>query len=1176
MPGSPLPARLCRYLIGVALFLGVGVSPSAVPPPPAGVGETRQPALDRSGVVVDDLQPGSAAAVAGLRPDDTILGWRRLDDPDRPGTDIAPVGPLADVWAFEQFAIEILPRSRVALEVRRDAELLAVDVPLRTSRLGVGVRPALDADLTSLWRRISAGARTAPSDGSSADASRLFAQLADRGSEADAAWLRVRLAAQFISRRAFDQAGALLAEAVAAPAVAADPMRMRVVRGAIVDLAIRQSRWEQATVAIDEALSQEGGGTETSSRAGWLMRRAALLRQQGRLDDARRDAEASLAIRRVLAPGSWDEADAVAELGRIAVAARRLDEAVPHFEAALAIVERAQPTIETVRLGLAQTDLDWRRGRVIEAERRVRTLIDLTASLAPDSVEQARNLNQLGILRSQSGDLPAAERAFQSAWAIYARLDPGGIDEASALNNLGIAAMQRGRYAEAESFYRRSLEMKERLRLPPLERATTYGNLGLMSIERRDLASARDYLTRALNLIQAAAPGSLQMAGGLSNLARSERLSGRLDEAERLARQSLEIRARLAPNTVLHAFTLSELGKVLEAASSFEAAAAVHRQALAIREQLAPEGSNVADSLDALGRLAAQRGAPDEAVRLHERAGSIWQKVAPGSVYEGLNLVARARLDAAGGRVADARNHYARATDIFDELTGSVGGAFDTQADFRGGLAASYAEYAAFLLAQGDAPEAFRVSERARARVFLAMLAERDVVLDQDAPPGLLETRRSLTTEYDRIQRELGTLSPARDAARIDERVGRLRDVRLQLAATNAEIGRMSPRAGAIDPSLPLDVEGARRALPQDTAAVAYLVGERRSHGFVISSRGFDVFDIPMGRQAFADRVDRLMRLIERRDAAPEPLIAVAAELYQALVAPAEAVLTAHVRLLVVPDGPLHQLPFAALVREDSGSGPSRQYLVEWRPVHQVPSLTFYGRLPAPNADARGDRARLLAVGSPLYAAADDAVGGNRDASASRPSTLPPLPGSRREVDALRALYGTRALTLLDEQASEPRVRQALPDADIVHLAVHGLVNSRSPLDSALAFSSRSGSTGEDNGLLQAWEIVEQVRLRAGLVVLSACDTAGSGESGGEGLLGLTRAFQFAGASSVVASLWRVPDELTPTLMQELHRHVRRGAPVDEALARAQRMMLRRPETAHPYNWAAFILSGRN
>ncbi|MCC7177724.1 MAG: CHAT domain-containing protein [Acidobacteria bacterium] len=1115
------------------------------------------------GVVVDAVQPGSAAAVAGLRRDDVILGWRRVVGEGVPGGDGASEGTLLDPWAFEPFALEAVPRGPVTLEVWREGETVRVELPIRTSRLGVSVSPVLERDLCDEWRQwidrllaTSAGTVESPD----LDGSPVFTRLATQGRELDAAWLRLRLADHLMGRRAFDRAAAHLEAAFAAPGVTADPTRRRAVLGSRFDLALRRSRWEEAAEAVDAALAADEGSADTLMRASWRLRRAALLRQQGRHDEAHREAEAALAVRRSLAAGSWDEADALAEMGRIAVARRRLDEAAPHFEQALAMVGRAQTTIESVRLSYALADVDWRRGRLPEAEKRVRALLDLTGDLAPDSVDQARNLNLLGILRSQSGDLPAAGQAFEASRAIHARLDPGGVDEASALNNLGIAAMQRGRYAEAESFYRRSLEMKERLRLPPLDRASTLGNLGLMSIERRDTASARDYLSRALALAREAAPGSLQEGGVLSNLARAERMSGNLAEAERLAREGLAIRAKLAPGTVLHAFTLTELGKVHEAAGALDAAADAHRQALAIREQLAPDGSNVADSLDALGRLAARRGDAAEAARLHDRAGSIWQRVAPGSVYEGLNLMAQAGLDAAGGRPEEARERYARAIEIFDGLTGGVGGAFDTQADFRGGLAAFYAEYAAFLVAQGDAAEAFRVSERARARVFLTMLSERDVAIRDEAPPALDEARRTLAAEYERIQAELATLSPARDAARIDERVGRLRDVRLKLAATQSDIARASPRMSALALPAPMDVDSARRLLPPGTMAIAYLVGDARSHGFLVSADAFDVFEIPWGREALADRVDRLLRLIERRDASLEPLHALSAELYRGLVLPAERTLAASQRLLVVPDGALHQLPFAALVRERPGSRPAPQYLVEWRPVHQVPSLTLYGRL-APPAPGGAGRARLLAVGSPVYAKGD--------------GELPPLPGSRREVVALQRLYGDRASTLLGGEASETRVRQAMADADIVHVAVHGLVNAPFPLDSALAFSTPGAGAG-DNGLLQAWEIFEQVRLRARLVVLSACDTAGSRESGGEGLLGLTRAFQFAGVPAVVASLWRVPDDVTPDLMREFHRHVRRGLYVDDALARAQRAMLRRPATAHPYNWAAFVMSGRN
>jgi len=1138
--------------------------------------DAAQPADQPSrGLVVDAVLPGSAAAVAGLRQDDVIVGWRRVAGEGDTARGGATEGALPDPWAFDQFALEVMPRLGVTLDVRRGGESVAIDLPIRTSRLGLSVSPILERDLHDEWRRLLE-ARPTPPGGAveppDPGVSPFFIRLAAQGRELDATWLRVRLAERLMGQRAFDRAAMQLDAAGAASRVADDRRRQQVLLGARFDLALRRSRWEDAAAAIDAALTADDG--DTLLRASWRLRRATLFRQQGRHDEAKREAEAALAIRRSLAAGSWDEADALAELGRIAVARRRLEEAAPYFEQALAMVGRAQTTIESVRLAFALADVDWRRGRLPEAEKRVRALLELTGDIAPDSVDQARNLNLLGILRSQSGDLPAAERAFEASRAVHARLDPGGVDEASALNNLGIAAMQRGRYAEAESYYRRSLEMKERLRLPPLDRASTLGNLGLMSIERRDTASARGYLARALALARQAAPGSLQEGGVLSNLARVERLSGNLAEAERLARASLAIRAKLAQGTVLHAFTLTELGKVNEAAGALDAAADAHRQALTIREQLAPDGSNVADSLDALGRLAARRGDTVEAVRLHDRAGSIWQRVAPGSVYEGLNLMAQARLDAAGGRAEEARERYARATEIFDGLTGSVGGAFDTQADFRDGLAASYAEHAAFLVTQGDAAEAFRVSERARARVFLAMLAERDVAIRDEAPPALDEARRTLAAEYDRIQAELATLSPARDAARIDERVGRLRDVRLKLAATQADIARVSPRIGALAPSAPLDVDNARRLLPPGTMAIAYLVGDSRSHGFLLSADAFDVFEIPWGREALTERVNRLLRLIERRNGEMEPLDALSAELYRGLVAPAERTLSASQRLLVVPDGPLHQLPFAALVRETPRSRPARQYLVEWRPVHQVPSLTLYGRL-APRAASRGSGTRLLAVGSPVYARPQTAPGSDGTDRVGAVG-LPPLPGSRREVDALRRLYGARASTLLDDQASETRVRQAMADADIVHVAVHGLVNAAFPLDSALAFSTPAPGAAGDNGLLQAWEIFEQVRLRARLVVLSACDTAGSRESGGEGLLGLTRAFQFAGAPAVVASLWRVPDKVTPDLMQAFHRHVRRGVPIDEALARAQRSMLRRPGTAHPYNWAAFVLSGRN
>src|SRR4029434_7288742 len=122
-------------------------------------------------------------------------------------------------------------------------------------------------------------------------------------------------------------------------------------------------------------------------------------------------------------------------------------------------------------------------------------------------------------------------------------------------------------------------------------------------------------------------------------------------------------------------------------------------------------------------------------------------------------------------------------------------------------------------------------------------------------------------------------------------------------------------------------------------------------------------------------------------------------------------------------------------------------------------------------------------------------------------------------------------------------------DPSLVHFACHALADAASPLDSSLVLSLPADwKPGQPNGLLQAWEVFEQVRLDADLVTLSACGTALGEEMSGEGILGLTRAFQYAGARSVLASLWSVQDAATADLMTRFYRHLRHGGSKDEAL----------------------------
>jgi CHAT domain-containing protein len=300
-----------------------------------------------------------------------------------------------------------------------------------------------------------------------------------------------------------------------------------------------------------------------------------------------------------------------------------------------------------------------------------------------------------------------------------------------------------------------------------------------------------------------------------------------------------------------------------------------------------------------------------------------------------------------------------------------------------------------------------------------------------------------------------------------------------------------------------------------------------------------------------------------------------ASRLYRLLLRPAGRRLRQAQRILISADGPLHLLPWAALRRHD-------RYLAQWRPIHLAASTTVYEEIGRRRRSAGDpDTWRFVAFGDPDYPQVSSATGETFADSEVRSVLrrglkLEPLPATRDEVREIAKLF-PRARIYLGQEATEDRAKQASPQADLLHFASHGLINERFPLDSALALSIPIElQEGRDNGLLQAWEIFESGRLDAHLVTLSACDTALGREMGGEGLLGLTRAFQFAGASTVLASLWNVSDASTMVLMKRFYTYLHQGKTKDEALRATQRDLIRanKQDLSHPYHWAGFSLYG--
>ncbi|MEM9595321.1 MAG: CHAT domain-containing tetratricopeptide repeat protein [Acidobacteriota bacterium] len=355
---------------------------------------------------------------------------------------------------------------------------------------------------------------------------------------------------------------------------------------------------------------------------------------------------------------------------------------------------------------------------------------------------------------------------------------------------------------------------------------------------------------------------------------------------------------------------------------------------------------------------------------------------------------------------------------------------------------------------------------------------------------------------------------------------------------------------------------------------------------------------LDVGTEDLALQVERFLDSIGTgKDDAPPPPAAASRPLglwlYERLLAPVEEIVDGAERVVILADGPLHRLPFGALVRPAEGDRPE-QYVVEWKPVVRAQSAAVWMELRKRQArddrDRRSGSRRLVAFGDPVYPepAGDGGGGGPR-------RSLPPemrgalerglvdgferLAGSAREVETVAAGFDD-ARILLGEDATEERAKALLPGADYIHVAAHGVVDDERPDDSFLALTVPPGlPQGRENGVLQAWEVIDQLWLDAELVALSACVTAAGSDRQGEGPMSLARAFQAAGARSVLASLWQVNDASTAELMIRFYRHHLGGASKAEALRAAQVELLRgeaglSEDASSPYHWAAFQLLG--
>jgi len=952
----------------------------------------------------------------------------------------------------------------------------------------------------------------------------------------------------------------------------------------------RARRWPEALTAYGEA-------AEAARARRWELFAALALQEQGKaaltVNDFPRAEKAlaeALRLRQGAAPGSLAEAASWYAIGRLRRVRGAIGPSETAFHNALRLQQRLAPRSLDTASTLNNLGVDaWMRSDYDGAKAFCLQALALIRPLLPDSLEEAQVLNNLGLVTRETGDLDAAERLLVRAEQIMQRLDPESEDLARIAVNLGAIASDRGDFTRSEEYQRIALARFQRSAPDSLEVAKILNNLGINAGDRGDLAEADTFFHRALAVCQSLFPGSEEEATSFSNLSWIARDRGRLEDAESFALRAFTIRSRQSPNGSAVALSLAMLGALAMQRGDLSRAVDLGQQALDLQHRLAPGSLYEAEYLLFLAGLALDQGAPSRAEPLARQALAIRRHLSPRSGLEGealdlLGLVLQRR-----GRLRQAEKICAEAVDALEAQIGRLSGLDEARSSFQARFGKIYRHLIELQLARGEPAAALHTLERSRARALLALLAERNLAFAADVPAALLERQQRLDREYEKAQQSLAGLDP-RLAAELDALLATLARLRGERAALAARIAQASPRYASLRSPQPLDLAGIRTVLDPGTVWLSYSVDDEKTYLFVVSARSLRVHSLPIGRRDLGDAVAVFRSLILRgRDevraagaagTAPEPALLVAGNrLYNLLVAPAAADVARADRVLLSPDGPLHILPFAALAH-----GTPPVFLAEEKPWHSVLSATLYAEI----RHGRHGRSASPAGPGALVAFADPQVPapapGLRDDPKETPARryrkgLQPLPGAREEVRALASLWGRDAYVYTGAAASEQRLRELPVRPRYLHFACHALLDRRYPLDSALALAapqaaSRPANPGE-NGLLQAWEIFERLRLDAELVTLSACETGLGRDAGGEGLIGLTRAFQYAGARSVLSSLWSVSDSTTAELMQRFYALLRAGRPKDLALQEAQRALLHAGgAAAHPVHWAAFTLSG--
>jgi CHAT domain-containing protein/Flp pilus assembly protein TadD len=939
-----------------------------------------------------------------------------------------------------------------------------------------------------------------------------------------------------------------------------------------------------------------------------------------------------------------------------------LTEAVQKFTAALPLyhsLAASSNEAETLvylgficsRLGEQQRALDY-YGQALPLYRAAR-----------DRGGEATTLNNIGLVYAISGEQRKALDDYNQALTLFRALgDRDG--EATTLNNIGKVNADVGEKQKALDYYAQSLPLRRAVGDRAGE-ATELTNIGAVYDDLGEKQKALDYYSQALPIFREAGDRRGE-AITLGNIGLLYDALGESQKALDYYSQALPV-IRLTGDRRGEAVTLGNIGKLYSSLGEPQKALDYFGQALLIRREIGDRGGE-AGTLINIGAACSALGDEKKALDYYVQALPITRSIGDRSseaialsnvgtsfstLGDGRRAVDRfnealpifravgdhggaaltlfniARVERDRGNLKAALDSIESALTLIESLRTKI-----TNQELRSSYFATVQDYYQFYIdllmrlhklrpAAGYDGRALQASERARARSLLETLAEAGADIRQGVAPQLVERERSLQRQLNvKAEEQIRLLSGEHTEAEASALAAEVAALTSRFQQVETEIRQTSPRYAALTQPQPLSLKDIQtQVLDADTVLLEYSLGADRSYLWAVTPTAINSFELA-GREEIEAKARSFYESIStppalKSNGAAERGLSgdlrrqsdaqsgqVAAQLSRLLLAPVAAALGKK-RLLVVADGALLYIPFAALPEPSNGeSSAAAAPLIVNHEVVNLPSASTLAVLRSETAERKAATKLLAVLADPVFERTDErfkagagrtSAPGGASASpadetrglllvksaresgvAAADLRIPRLTATRREADEITQLAPPSARReVLDFAASRASATDPeLGDYRYVHFATHGFLDSLHPELSGLLLSMLDERGEPQDGFLRAHEVFN-LKLSADVVVLSACQTGLGQEVKGEGLVGLTRGFMYAGSARVVVSLWSVNDAATAELMTRFYREMLTDKlrPA-QALQRAQVSLLSDKRFGAPFYWAAFTLQG--